>query len=186
MNNNHNNMLADQYFLKKMENIFVDRGVYKVVETFSEYISHRYRNNCYEYSSTAIMGMNPNDYLVRGTLTISYDWMWADGGYEHGWVEFLHNGIEFVFDSRCKGVVLKKYWYNEFKPQNIVKFTKQDILNTVFVSPNMILLGDNVYQIGDTYREDDKNKIFNPFRKSKVYFVGKDVKKFVAYKEFCN
>ena len=57
MNNNHNNMLADQYFLKKMENIFVDRGVYKVVETFSEYISHRYRNNCYEYSSTAIMGM---------------------------------------------------------------------------------------------------------------------------------
>ncbi len=186
MDNNRNKMLANQYFLKQMENIFVDRGVYKVVENFSEYLGHRYRNNCYEYSSTAIIGMRQDDYLVRGSLTISYDWMWADGGYEHGWVEFLYNGDEYVFDSRCKGVVPKDEWYSEFNPQSIVKFTRQDIFNTVFVPENMICLGNCVYQIKDIYMENDTEKIFNPFRKSKIYFVGEKVNKFIAYKEFCN
>lgn len=186
MDNNRNKMLANQYFLKQMENIFVDRGIYEVVESFEKYLNHRYRNNCYEYSSTAIIGMKLDDYLVRGNLMISYDWMWADGGYEHGWVEFLHNGEEYVFDSRCKGVVPKKDWYGEFKPKDIVKFTKQDIFNTVFVPENMIYLGNGAYQIKDNYRENDADKIFNPFRMSKIYFVGKEVKKFIAYKEFCN
>lgn len=185
MNIIHNND-ANRYFFNRMENIFVDRGVYNVVETFKQYLDHRYRNNCYEYSSTAIMGMQGNDYLVRGTLTLSSDWRWENGGYGHGWIEFLYDGKEFVFDSRCSSIILKQDWYKQFNPQNIVKFTKKEILDIIFTNENIIHLSDESCQVKDIYNENDINNIFNPFRKSKIYFEGKNVKKFIAFKEFCN
>ena len=186
MSSFHNNKVANKYFLKRMENIFIDRGRYKVVETFEEYLNHRYKNNCYWYSAAAIMGMLENDYLVRGSISLSHDWMWCDGGYEHGWVEFTFQGKEYVFDSRCKGVVLKQEWYEEFKPQNIVRYTKQQVLNTVFISKKMTYLQDGGYQITEVYEQEDTNNLFNPFIKSKIYFEDGKIKCFVAFKEFSN
>lgn len=186
MNVLHNNEAANQYFLNRMEKIFVDRGVYKVVETFAQYLNHRYRNNCYEYSGTAIIGMKPDDYLVRGSLTLSDDWMWENGGYGHGWVEFVYNGEEVIFDSRCKGIVPKKEWYEEFKPQDIVKFTKKQVLDTIFTPERVKTLQDGTCQCNSDYDEHDSNHIFNPFRNAKIYITGMTVKKFIAFKEFCN
>lgn len=186
MSNYHNNEHADKYFLERMKNIFIDRGVYKIVETFEEYLNHRYKNNCYWYSATAIMGMLENDYLVRGSITLSYDWMWCDGGYEHGWVEFVFQGKEYVFDSRCKGVVLKKEWYEEFNPQNIVKFTKKQVLDSVFAPEKMTYLQDGTYQIAEVYEENSVCNFYNPYAKSKIHFENGKIKSFTAFREFCN
>lgn len=186
MSISHNNEFANNYFLKRMENIFVDRGVYKVVENFLDYLKHRYRNNCYNYSATAIMGMRENDYLVRGTLTLSHDWMWCNGGYAHGWVEFLYDGQEFVFDSRCKEIVQKKEWYDEFNPKEIVRFSKQEVIDTIFVPEKITAISNGVYQVDDSYEEQDTNNLINPFRKAKIHFDETTIKKFIAYKEFCN
>ncbi len=186
MSSFRNNEHANKYFLERMKNIFVDRGVYKGVETFEEYLNHRYRNNCYWYSATAIIGMLENDYLVRGSISLSYDWMWSDGGYEHGWVEFTLQGKEYVFDSRCNGVALKQEWYEEFKPKNIVKYTKQQILNTVFISEKMTYLQDGTYQISDAYEKKDECNLYNPYARAKIHFENGKIKFFTAFREFCN
>ncbi len=186
MSYKHNNEAANKYFLKRMEKILVDRGVYKVVETFAEYLNHRYRNNCYNYSAAAIMGMQGNDYLVRGSLTLSYDWMWCNGGYGHGWVEFVFQGKTYVFDSRCEGVILKQEWYDEFQPQNIVRYTQKQVLDTIFIPEKMTYLQDGTYQIENVYSENDPNHLLNPFMNAKIYLEGTKLKKFIAFKEFCN
>ena len=52
-------MMANWYFSRRMETIFVDRCNYKGIETFEEYLAYRYRDCCY-YSGYAIIGLNNN------------------------------------------------------------------------------------------------------------------------------
>ena len=81
-------MIANRYFERRMRTIFVDRVCAKGIETFEQYLSYRYRDNCYYYSGYAIIGLKDDDYLMRGDLCISGDFIWGNGGYSHGWVEF--------------------------------------------------------------------------------------------------
>ena len=83
-------IMANRYFERRMKSIFVDRVCAKGIETFEKYLSYRYRDNCYYYSGYAIMGLNDDDYLIRGDLCISGDFIWENGGYSHGWVEFKY------------------------------------------------------------------------------------------------
>lgn len=175
---------ADKFFMDKTRKIFIDRTV--AIETFEQYLNHRYRNNCYNYSASAIMGMSLDDYLVRGDITIYDSWQWENGGYDHGWVEFNFEGETYVFDSRVNGVTLKKEWYLKFKPKNIVKFTKREILNSILNSERVKVRKDGAYEVNDTISFDDKNNIQNPFSKSIIYMSGNDVEKFIAYRFFCN
>ena len=84
-------MIANRYFERRMRTIFVDRVCAKGIETFEQYLSYRYRDNCYYYSGYAIIGLKDDDYLMRGDLCISGDFIWGNGGYSHGWVEFKYN-----------------------------------------------------------------------------------------------
>ena len=75
------------------------------------------------------MGLKLDDFLVRGAICFSGDFIWGNGGYLHGWVEFEFKGIEYVFDSMHKTVVLKQEWYELYKPKVDYKETKKEILD---------------------------------------------------------
>lgn len=175
---------ANEYFMTQMENIFVDRTV--AIETFEQYLNHRYRNNCYNYSATALMGMMPTDELVRGEIRTDNSWQWENGGYGHGWLEFTYQGEIFVFDSMIKGIMPKAEWYEKAQPKKIVKFTKQEILNLLLVPEKVKLRSDGSYEVNDIFNYDDKDNIENPFQKAIIYMQGKDVHRFIAFRFFCN
>lgn len=82
------------YFFKEMEKVYIETGT--KIESFEEYLRHRYSDECYYYSAYAIMGLTPNDYLLRGFLDL-------DGykNYHHGWVEFK-------FDIKVNTKITKK------------------------------------------------------------------------------
>lgn len=175
--------IVDKYFNSRMQRVFVYRVEYKQLETFSQYLSHRYRNSCYFYSSYALMGLNDGDRLVRGTITLDYDWMWEDGGYGHGWIEFDYQGEEYIFDSRCRYIELKKEWYEKFNPQNIVRFTKREILDSVFLPSKTRQLEDGAYEVYGLEGRYDKNYRLSPLKMSKIYMQNGEITKFIAYRK---
>ena len=138
-------MMANRYFNRRMRAIFVDSCTAKGIETFKEYLAYRYRDNCYYYSGYAIIGLNNDDYLMRGDLCISGDFIFGNGGYSHGWVEFKYRGKEYVFDSMCREVVPKAEWYEEFKPNVKFKHSKQEIIESF--KDKLQLLSKNRYRV---------------------------------------
>lgn len=113
---------ANRYFKERTKKVYIERG--EKIETFEEYLSHRYRDNCYCYSAYALMGLKPDDFLVRGSIDLE-DWK----EYQHGWVEFKFKGNEYVFDSKIKGVVLKREWDKRFNPRVEYRKTQEKILS---------------------------------------------------------
>lgn len=183
---NFNIAEVQEYFFSRMKNISIYRVGYEVVETFRQYLFHWYRNNCYNYSSYVIIGMRSDDYLVRGEITLSNDWMWENGGYEHGWVEFTYKGEEFVFDSLCKEIWTKEEWYKEYNPQNLIKFTKREILSELFASERVQKVSDDCFKVNDEFFLSDTNHIKNPFRNAKIYGSETHIECFVACAPLCN
>lgn len=113
---------ANQYFIKRTKKVYIERV--SRVESFEEYLSHGYRDNCYYYSAYALMGLKPNDFLVRSYIDLRG---WTN--YHHGWVEFEFEGKEYVFDSRLKGVVLRQEYYEYFNPRVEYQKTQKEILD---------------------------------------------------------
>lgn len=175
--------MANQHFLNQMEKVSVRRAEYNVVETFIEYLSHRYRTNCYNYSAYAIMGLDENDKLVRGDICLPNDaWRWCNGGYGHGWVEFLYGGEEFVFDSRCKSIMLKSEWYKMFKPEKLVKFTQAEILYMIFTEGGLEKQENGYYKVKDMSKREDPNYRVRPLTKAEIYMRGRKIERFIAYR----
>lgn len=171
-------MMANWYFSRRMKKIFVDRCNYKGIETFEEYLAYRYRDCCYYYSGYAIIGLNNNDYLMRGDICISGDFIWGNGGYSHGWVEFKYRGKEYVFDS-CIGVVPKDEWYEEFKPNVEFKYSKQEIIESF--KDKLQNLSRNCYRVQGSSIHDYYTS--SVYEHGKLFMhVGK-IKKFIAYDE---
>ena len=112
---------AWEHFLKKTHKVYVERCT--KIESFEEYLSHRYRDNCYYYSAYALMGLEPQDRLVRGVIDLKYY-----KNYRHGWVEFTFENEEYVFDSRLEYVVPKQEYYNHFNPRIDYKKSQEEIL----------------------------------------------------------
>ncbi len=139
--------MANQYFDRRMKTVFVNRVG---VETFEKYLAYRYRDSCYYYSGYAIMGMNDDDYLMRGDLCIRKSFIWRNGGYSHGWVEFKYKNQEYVFDSMCIGVVPKKEWYKEFKPIVKFKHSKKEILESI-INGNTKAIDEECLEILNIY-----------------------------------
>ena len=46
---------ANRYFLQRTKKVYIERCT--KIESFEEYLSHRYRDNCYYYSAYALMGL---------------------------------------------------------------------------------------------------------------------------------
>lgn len=108
---------ANRYFINMTKKVYIERC--SKIESFEEYLSHRYRDNCYYYSAYALMGLNPDDFLVRGYI---------ENDYHHGWVEFKFYGYDLIFDSMLKSVVPKEEWYKEYNPRVDYKKTQREIL----------------------------------------------------------
>lgn len=112
-----------EYFVERTKKVYVETRV--KIESFEEYLSHRYRDNCYYYSGYAIMGLK----LVRGDIALKDEWPYQNGGYRHGWVEFMFEDEEYVFDSMLKTPVPKKEYYDYYKPQITYKKSQKEILD---------------------------------------------------------
>lgn len=113
---------ANRYFLESIKKVYVE--TYAKIESFEEYLNHRYQDNCYYYSAYALMGLKSSDFLVRGFIDLDFQ-----KNYHHGWVEFEFEGTEYVFDSMYESVVLKKEWYESCNPRIDFKKTKKEILD---------------------------------------------------------
>lgn len=176
--------MANRYFSNQMEKVSVRRVDYNVTETFEEYLSHRYRNNCYNYSSFAMMGLGKDDKLVRGDICLpDDDWRWCDGGYNHGWIEFWYNGEEFIFDSRCQGIRRKDEWYKKFKPEKMVKFTQAEILDMLFEKGELEEQYSGCYKVKDMSKKKDPNHKISPLTKAQIYIIdGERIERFIAYR----
>ena len=110
---------VQRYFKMSTGIVYVERG--NQVESFQEYLGHRYQDNCYYYSAFALMGLKPEDYLVRGDIN-SNNWR----HYPHGWVEFSYDKQEYVFDSMLTNfLVSKEEWYQYYNPEITYKKLKK-------------------------------------------------------------
>lgn len=146
-----------KYFLERTKKVYVERCI--KIESFEEYLSHRYRNNCYYYSAYALMGLKPQDYLVRGAITLKDDWPYQNGGYRHGWIEFVFEDEEYVFDSMLKTPVPKQEYYDYYKPQISYKKSQKEILDTFLYSPSAIKIEDNFWQFRDCVTHVSPNEL---------------------------
>ncbi len=173
-------LMANQYFDRHMKKVFVDRVCGKGIETFEKYLSYRYRDNCYYYSTYAILGMNDDDYLMRGTLRVKGNFIYGNGGYSHGWVEFKFMDREYVFDSMCRGVQPKEAWYEEFNPNVKFKYSKKEIVESIRNGETQVIKRGwlEILSLGmsDYYT-------IAILGHGKICIKGNKVKKFIAYNE---
>lgn len=137
---------ADLYFEKSTKKVYIERCT--KIESFKEYLEHRYRDNCYYYSAFALMGLKPNDFLVRGYL---------DGNYHHGWVEFKFEDTEFVFDSMLKHIVLKEDYYKKFNPKIGYKKTQKEILDEYLNEKCAFKIKEDFWQFKYIVMNTDEN-----------------------------
>lgn len=146
---------ANRYFLQRTKKVYIERCT--KIESFEEYLSHRYRDNCYYYSAYALMGLKPDDFLVRGYIDLD-DWK----DYHHGWVEFKFEEEEYVFDSRLKEVVLKQEYYEYFNPRIEYKKTQKEILAEYLNERCASKIQDGFWQFKYIVMNTDKDDI--PYR----------------------
>lgn len=143
---------ANVYFAKRCSIVYVERG-YKI-ESFSQFLQHRCRDNSYYYTFYALMGLQSNDSLVRGYINFK-DWK----NYNHGWVEFTYEDNEYVFDPLIKGVMPKQEWYEEFKPIVQFKKTQREILDTYLNEKYAFKIDDKFWQFKETVIDCDDDHV---------------------------
>ncbi len=151
MSNNHIDEVK-RYFEKSTTKVYIERCT--KIESFHEYLEHRYRDGCYYYSAYALMGLKPDDCLVRGNITLV-----GRKNYHHGWVEFNFDEEEYVFDSSIRGIVSKQDWYTRFNPRVDYKKTQKEILETFLNEKNAFKIHDGFWQFKNIIMNDSKDTI---------------------------
>lgn len=184
---------AARYFLERTRRVYVERCT--KIEPFEEYLSHRYRDNCYYYSGYAFMGLKPSDFLVRGFIDLE-DYK----DYHHGWVEFEFEGQVYVFDSRLKDVVQKQEYYEYFNPRIDYKKTQREILAEYLNEHCAFKINDDFWQfkyfVSNVANENlsyqqmleyDKNSGHVPsvlmLARVQISKYSGEIKRFIAYSE---
>ena len=143
---------ANRYFSQMTKKVYVEE--YTKIESFEEYLNHRYRDNCYYYSAYACMGLKPDDFLVRGYIDVNG---WKD--YYHGWVEFRFEEDEYVFDSMIDGVVPKEKWYKIYNPRIKYKKTQKEILDEYLNERCAFKIQEGFWQFKYIVMNTDKDNI---------------------------
>ena len=141
---------VERYFERRTSTVYIDRCT--KIESFQEYLNHRYRDNCYYYSAYALMGLKPDDFLVRGYIDVG---SWRK--YHHGWVEFTYKNNEYVFDSMVKTIVSKQDWYEHFDPSVNYKKTQKEILDAFLNEKNAYKVHDGFWQFKYLVMNTEKN-----------------------------
>ena len=171
---------ANQYFTNETKKCFVEQ--WTRIDSFEQYLAHRYVGECYYYSGWALMGLGDDDKLVRGVKNNPH--------HLHGWTEFIFNDKEFVFDSMVKGVVRKEDWYNYFKPEITHEITKKQLLSKVLTEEFCTFEGNKISVDEKPLGLDDSIKqgmLIAPLCKSKFVMStdGKKVEKFTSFNKYC-
>lgn len=189
---------AKRYFVEQTGKVYVERCNSKGIESFEEYLNHRYRDNCYYYSAFALMGLNSDDYLVRGLINYP-DYK----NYAHGWVEFKFEDEMYIFDSMIKGVTLKSEWEKEFCPKITYRKTQQEILDEYLTSTYAVEITECFWQFKNVIDNNESHGyVLNALRLARMQistwqeserssffakFFGSNpkerVKRFIAYAE---
>ena len=143
---------ANRYFEQRTKKVYIESCT--KIESFQEYLNHRYRDNCYYYSAYALMGLKPDDFLVRGYIDLDG---WKN--YHHGWVEFTFEENEYVFDSMVKGIVSKQEWYENFNPRVEYKKTQKEILDEFLNERNAFKIQDGFWQFKYIVMNTNKDDI---------------------------
>ena len=86
----------------------------------------------------------PQDYLVRGDVTLKDEWAYQNGGYRHGWVEFVFEDKEYVFYSLLEKLVPKQEYYDYYKPHITYKKFQKEILDR-FLNENAAIKIDDYF-----------------------------------------
>ena len=115
---------ANAYFYDMTKKVYVERCNNLGIESFKQYLEHRYRDACYNYSFYALMGLKNSDVLLRGSINFP-DYK----DYLHGWVEFTFDDEAYVFDNHFNSVVKKEEWYKLRNPEIYYKKTQKEILD---------------------------------------------------------
>ena len=156
---------ANRYFEKRTKKVYVDRcNNLKGIEPFEEYLNYRYRDSCYYYSAYALMGLNSDDYLVRGYINYQ-----GKKNYAHGWVEFKFNGESYVFDSMIIGVVLKGTWEETFNPRVTYRKKQQEIFDEYLTPTYAVEIKEGFWQFKDVYDNNPNHGyVLNALRLARV------------------
>lgn len=141
---------ANQYFKQKTKKVYIEQG--SKIESFEEYLYHRYADNCYYYSAYALMGLKPDDFLIRGYIDLPYRKY-----YYHGWVEFKFEENEYVFDSMIKGVVPKQEWYERYNPRVEYRKTQKEILDKYLNERCAFKIQDGFWQFKNIVMNTNKD-----------------------------
>lgn len=160
-------------------------------ETFRQYLNHRYQGNCYFYSTYALMGLQPEDCLVRGKIDIGEPFsfhpfaheFFPNSNYYHGWVEFSFEGEEYVFDPLLRNYIICKIDY-EVSRFPVVDFrqTQKEILQN-YLSPSFSKEENGIYTISLPPNLTKERHVSVPLNRAKVE-LDKDtqkVKRFIAH-----
>ena len=124
------------------------------IESFEEYLNHRYRDACYYYSAYSLMGLKSDDFLVRGYIDLD-----NSKDYHHGWVEFKFDENEYVFDSKINSVIPKQEWYESLNPRIDYRKTQKKILDDYLNERYAFKIRDGFWQFKDIVMNTDKNEI---------------------------
>lgn len=181
---------VNEYFKERTKKVYIERCT--KIETFEEYLSHRYRDNCYYYSFDALMGLELDDFLVRGYIEIN-----GSKNYHHGWIEFSFENNEYIFDSLLKRIVLKSEWYESLKPNITYRKSKKDILDIFLNETYAIKVNDNFWQFKETVKPtQEKMKYYDflnfdhnnghvptalAFARIQISNFSHDITRFIAY-----
>lgn len=193
-----NNIITpNEYFIRSTKKVYIEREY--ILESFKEYLEHRYGDNCYSYSFCALMGLNSNDYLVRGNIDVR-----GHFDYHHGWVEFKYKDNWYVFDSLIYGVTPKDKWYETYKPKIDYKKSQKEILDTFLNEKNAFKINECFWQFKyyvnnegkDHYSPDEFEKFVRPFNKANGFIPAllmyarlqlnpytEEIMRFIAYDE---
>lgn len=181
---------VNRYFDMSTRKVFVERQ-YKI-ESFKEYLNHGFRDNCLYYSAFALMGLNSNDFLVRGFI---------DSNFFHGWVEFTYNKEEYVFDNLPKTkIISKREWYEKHNPRITYRKCQKEILDKYLNEKYAFKIRDDFWQfkyvVMESYTDktpynevekDDQNNGYVPsalmLARIEISKFSSAIKRFIAYTE---
>ena len=116
-------MNATRYFLMQTKKIYIIH--LDKVMTFKELLECGYKTSCYAYSLYALLGLNEDDFLVRGEINISKD----QPNYSHGWTQFKYQDKEYIFDSLQSEIIEKEKWEKRYAPKVLYKKSQKEILD---------------------------------------------------------
>lgn len=159
---------ATEYFNEEVTKIYVRRNC--KISQFNEFAHNPKGGRAYYLSSWALMGLQPDDYLIRGQVDLPDRPGWkAQPNYKHGWIQFLYQDDWFIYDPLESHVWEQNHWEEVHKPHNITFNLSQKEILTLALKDEAF---DNAHQINDyIYQFKNPKKMDLPYNSENDGFL---------------